>query len=154
MLKNLSIRRANRLDAIDIFTWRNHPKVKRGALVKKDLDLKDHYLWLEDQLKNGTLFISHLDNRALGVVCFYKNEDSPGSYIWSFYLVPDQQHKALGSTLMDIGMLIAKNVLGAKRIEAEVLPTNRQSANLHKKLGFIKVPNDHYNCDRFVKELE
>lgn len=154
MLKNISIRRANRLDTVDIFKWRNHPKVKRGAFCRKDLDLKIHYSWMEDQIKNGTLFIAHLDNKPLGVVCFYKQNDEDNSYIWSFYLVPEQQHKALGLTLMDAGMLIARNVLGAKKVWAETSPDNLRSIQLHQKLGFKMMANEWPEKYVFVKEVE
>ena len=151
MLKNISIRHANRLDVLDILSWRNDPKVIRGAIDKVPIEFKNHVNWFENQLKNKTLFLAHLDNRPLGVVSF--TEEAKGSYSWSFYVVPEQQGKGNGVPLMELGLLIARNILGADRLQGEVQHPNRRSKDLHNRLGFIHILNDN-NLAIYIKELK
>lgn len=150
MLKELSIRPATQLDFLDIFNWRNSEQVRRGALIPRKITLREHLKWFQENIKNKTLYISYIDKKPLGVVSF--TEDQPNSYIWSFYLVPDQQHKAQGKLLMELGILIARNILNAKVLTGEVQFSNLRSRELHRQLGFMRV-TDGENFSVYTKEL-
>lgn len=132
----ISIRVPYLFEASTVLSWRNDPKVIRGALIKSEIPQDVHANWFKKMVETSNIFIAELRDEPIGVVCFdRKNEDEFEEATWSFYVVPEHQGKRLGKTVGELGLLAAehRNILA---VYADVTHENHASLQLHSELGF------------------
>ncbi len=60
------------------------------------------------------------------------------------FVLPSQQHKGIGNTLLKAALEITKG-MGYKSIRLDTLKTMTPAINLYKKYGFIEIPAYYFN---------
>lgn len=133
MLSELKIRAAELEEADKILSWRNDPRVRRGAEKPEEISETLHKIWFNNKINANQFFIAEKNGKEFGVVIFHKDEED---LIWSFYVIPEMQQKKMGKLLMKLGLMLAE-MMGESVLYADVRDDNEVSLKLHHELGFV-----------------
>ena len=150
----IRIRPVTEADCYDLWSWRNHPMVRRGAFNSGKLDRKEHEKWFNEKIKDQQVSIyiaESKDEEKLGQVRFeVHNEQS--SYI-NVNLNPLFFEKGLGSRMIEAATrYYFKEKSGIKKIIAEVMEENTASLKAFEKAGYLVV-EDGKRGDKKIKIL-
>lgn len=136
------LRPATDADVEVIRRWRNHPKVRRASFTTHEIGPEEHRAWWERVSADPTrrVLIFEREGRPAGVVLF----TGVGSELveWSKYVDVDglgSDRSAAWEQLEYEAIDYAFDVLGARRIGAATLATNKPVLSLHARTGFTEV---------------
>jgi len=151
-LQALRIRLAEAKDVRNIFTWRNHPSVRKNSVSTQEITWNQHTQWFEQQLKNRNrpILIGEVDAKPVGVVRF---DISTNKADVSIYLVPNSEFKGWGGCLLDQAEVwLRHNYPEVTTLHAQVLPNNEPSKKLFCKRNYTLSANQDQHV--FVKDME
>ena len=123
-----------------ILPWRNAPTVRQAMFTQHEISWDEHRAWFHrmqaDESKQCFLFLDH-ENAPSAVVSFVSIEQVQKLAFWGFYTDPYAKPGA-GMRMSLDALDKAFSELGLRKLNAEVLASNRRSLELHKKIGFIE----------------
>ena len=138
-------------DVDTIREWRNHPKVRGSSIWTAYITTEGHAAWWDAVCRDArrrVLVFSYRDIPC-GVVTFNDHDRAAGTAEWGFFLDVDGL-EARGQ-LMPAWIELEKaaiaygfDVLGLKSMGGRTLAWNTPVLNLHRRLGFIDVPERSY----------
>lgn len=128
-----------------VFTWRNHPEVRRFMFSSGEIERDAHYAWFERASANPdrTLLIFERQDGPAGFVSFERV--GCGIADWGFYLAPDAP-RGTGGALGLHALAYAFENAKYHKVCGRVIAFNERSAAFHLKLGFQRegVLRDQY----------
>lgn len=136
--KDLEIRPLCNEDMDDLFTWRNHPEVRKNFFDPKPLVKKEHELWFRNIIKNNkaAVYILCNANDSIGVMRFEEKESHIKA---SVMLNPSFLGRGYGSEIIRLGterFVLEKRP--GKKILAEIKADNEASKKAFSKAGFTE----------------
>lgn len=126
----IDIRRAEFLDSMSIFQWRNDEKIRSVSKSSETISNSVHQKWFENVLSdiNCELLIGSLLHQVVGVVRFDIEENSAEI---SIYLVPNSDFSGYGISLLSSAeKWIKQNRTEVKELRATVMHGNTSSEKL------------------------
>jgi UDP-4-amino-4,6-dideoxy-N-acetyl-beta-L-altrosamine N-acetyltransferase len=140
------LRDATEADVDVIRTWRNHPKVRQVSLNTAEIAVADHLRWWRavsvDPARKVLIF--EYEGTPSGVVNF--SGATPGADgEWGFFLDTDglEARGALLAAWMELekaAVAYGFDVLDLARMGGWTLAWNTQVLALHRRFGFVEVP--------------
>lgn len=141
------MRPVNLGDSDSLYTWRNHPEIRKASINQSSISRAEHDKWLRASLdnKNRYMLICEMEGESLGVVRF----DIEGNFaLLSIYLVPDYISKGYGHRILRAAeMWCEENLLNIEFIKAMVLSKNKRSEKLFQRSGY------NLEASAYVKRL-
>lgn len=137
-MSNHRLRELNSEDLETIFIWRNSERIRTCMLSEELLVWEQHRRWFE-RIKNddrNAYLIYEYDQVPSGLVYFNDINRAHGLGTWGFYLGREDLPKGTGTRMCLLGLEYAFEVLGIRKVNAEVLENNMPSLKLHRKIGF------------------
>lgn len=148
VLRDIKLRIAEMADSADIFSWRNHERIRRVSRHSDLISVDDHERWFSTILANRArhLLVASDGDGPLGIVRF-DNEHTASEV--SIYLVPLRLGIGLGASLLLAAEgWLASNCPEIVEIKAEVHAGNLASEELFRSCGY------RFDRNIFVKRLE
>jgi UDP-4-amino-4,6-dideoxy-N-acetyl-beta-L-altrosamine N-acetyltransferase len=121
-----------------MLAWRNAPEVRRNMYTKHEITAAEHQSWfarLKDDVTARWFIHEDATGQPNGVVYFTQLQSSNRGAFWGFYAAPNAMPGT--GTRMEFDALEKVFLeLSLRKLNCEVLVTNGQVINLHKKFGF------------------
>lgn len=139
----LDIRLATIADEQDLYTWRNHPKIREVSFNQQVITLEQHTQWFRDTLSNPNrlLLIGELKENPVGVVRFDIDGDSAEV---SIYLIQENNYKGLGQSLLSSAeQWLKANKKNISVIKANVIEENSISQLFFTHAGYKPVSRSY-----------
>lgn len=132
----LSVRAAQPADSAMLLTWRNRPEVRDVSVQSAPIEPSDHAVWFADLLRSRAdqLLIVEWGGVAAGVSQIGSIDTARGSATWGCHLGDVPVPPGLGPCLPVLGLALGFNRFGLRRLEAEVLASNRNMRSMHRRL--------------------
>mgnify|MGYP001558091807 CR=1 FL=1 len=101
-MKEVSLRRAERVDSEFLFALRNDAEVRRLSLNQAPLDSETHRGWFAKKLAdhNSAIFIAEIEGAPIGQVRFDVREENPREAEVSIALVAEFRGKGYGNRIL------------------------------------------------------
>jgi UDP-2,4-diacetamido-2,4,6-trideoxy-beta-L-altropyranose hydrolase len=149
--KDIEIRLANAADSKNIFSWRNHPLIRKHSGSASEIKWAEHEKWFANKCGqfHHPILIGHIQEQPIGVVRFDIRENFADV---SIYRVPDSGHQGIGKNLLCKAEAWLKlNHPYVVAVHAWVLQENERSKRLFEKSQYVK----HADSAQieFVKQL-
>jgi len=161
--QSIVLRKATMEDAKLLYQWKNDKATIENSITKRGVTMEEHLKWLENVIDNPNrkLFILDLDGTSVGQLrldfekviynekcSLVKIEDAADeekkyelSAEISYGLGAEYRGKGLGKVLLEQADTLA-TIFKIAVLKAEVLPHNKASQKLFKKLGYIEEQRD------------
>ncbi len=129
-----------------VFSWRNHPNIRKYMFNKDEIKYDEHINWFKkiSQNKNHHLLIFEMESVPSGYVSFISQDINSAK--WGFYLAPNSQ-KGTGRYLGETALRYAFEKINLNIVIGEVLVENNSSQKFHERLGFILDKNFQKKID-------
>lgn len=129
-------------DAQMLFDWRNQPRIRAVSLTRAPLVWDTHLAWVAATVSrtDGLRWIYSEDDTPLGFAG--AQFDGKGGAKWSFYIGAETAPPGAGGRMMAAFLRDLAERPDLTHVEAEVLPDNATSLDLHHRLGFTPLPAD------------
>ena len=123
-----------------ILPWRNALTVRQAMFTQHEISWDEHQAWFRcvqaDDTKRWFLFLDD-ESVPCAVVSFVSIDQVQNLAFWGFYTDPDAK-PGTGVRMSLDALDKAFFELGLRKLNAEVLASNRRSLEMHKKIGFIE----------------
>lgn len=132
----LTLRRATRDDARQIWRWRNSPEIRKTALDDREISWDDHERWFMRRIDDPRyiMLVAADPSGDVGTVRF--DIDGPTANV-SIFLAPDRAGDGLGSELLRCAELwLEHNNSGVRRFSADIRPENLASIGLFRRRNY------------------
>jgi UDP-2,4-diacetamido-2,4,6-trideoxy-beta-L-altropyranose hydrolase len=136
--KDIEIRLANATDSKNIYSWRNHPTIRKHSGSSNEIELAEHEKWFANRCgqPHHPILIGHIQNQPIGVVRFDIRENFANV---SIYRVPDSGYQGIGKNLLCKAEAWLKlNHPHVVAVHAWVLQENERSKRLFEKSHYVK----------------
>jgi len=147
-MRNIKIymRKANKLDIIDLWKWRNDKVTRRNSLNTKIIPFKEHQRWFKRSLKNSKckIYIFETDSDKVGMVRFDFVTQKLAEI--SININPVFRGKGFGKTILKKAVNFIKRNYKNCIQKASIKFSNRASEKIFSNAKFIKIHD--------VKELK
>lgn len=149
--KDIEIRLANSADSKNIYSWRNHPTIRKHSGSSNEIEWVEHEKWFANKCGqfHHPILIGHIQKQPIGVVRFDIRENVADV---SIYRVPDSGHQGIGKNLLcKAEDWLKLNHPQVVAVHAWVLQENERSKRLFEKSHYVK----HADSAQieFVKQL-
>jgi len=121
-----------------VFSWRNHPEVRRYMFNSAEIAWDEHAAWFASASRNAHkhLLVYELDGVLLGFISF--SESAVGGVAeWGFHAAPEAP-KGTGKCMLGLALNYGFTQLELHKVSAQVLQGNPRSLALHRQLGFTE----------------
>lgn len=122
-----------------VYSWRNHPLVRRSSQTTTPIAEAEHQSWFKDSVANDQriMLIAEQQRVPVGVVRF----DIDGSCAEvSVFLNPEKVGYGLGEPVLHAGeQWLRENNQAIKKLSARVIPDNHASKSLFRRSGYRQV---------------
>lgn len=136
--KNIELTHAEMEDSYDLWSWRNHPRVRRWCLNNKRINYKDHKRWLSRLFKSGNSITYIANDKILGKIGQIRFDIK--KYVLAYVSVnlnPQLLGRGMGSKIIKIGTRVfMKERPEIKTILAEIIDSNIRSKKSFEKAGY------------------
>lgn len=139
----INIRLATIHDERNMFTWRNHPSIRKVSFNQEPISFEQHAQWFRNSLSNPDrlLLIGELNEKPIGVVRFDLDEHSAEV---SIYLIQENVQKGLGRSLLKSAEEWLKaNKKDIYKINANVVEENVISQRFFCHAGYKPVSRSY-----------
>jgi L-amino acid N-acyltransferase YncA len=136
--KDIAIRLANAADSKNIFSWRNHPTIRKHSGSSNEIEWVEHEKWFVNRCgkPHHPILIGHIQQQPIGVVRFDIRENLADV---SIYRVPDSGHPGIGKNLLcKAEAWLKHNYPYVVAVHACVLQANERSKKLFEKSQYVK----------------
>ena len=145
------LREANDADLETIRRWRNHPKVRGAAIFTDVITPQGHARWWAnvsaDPGRRALIF--EYSGIPCGVVTINDHDPVAGTAEWGFFLDVDglgERGELLPAWLSLEKAVVAYGFdeMGLRSLGGRTLAWNKQVIALHRRFGFVEVPERRY----------
>jgi UDP-4-amino-4,6-dideoxy-N-acetyl-beta-L-altrosamine N-acetyltransferase len=142
-------------DLVLVRAWRNAPEVRRNMYSKHEITEAEHQSWfarLKDDDQSHWFIHEDAAGQPDGVVYFTQLQPANGSTFWGFY-AGENAVRGIGTHMEFEALEKAFSEFGLHKLNCEVLVSNGQVVNLHKKFGFKEeglFRDFHFNGESYV----
>jgi UDP-2,4-diacetamido-2,4,6-trideoxy-beta-L-altropyranose hydrolase len=136
--KDIEIRLANEADSKNIYSWRNHPLIRKHSGSASEIEWAEHEKWFANRCgqPHHPILIGHIKNQPIGVVRFDIRENFADV---SIYRVPNSGHQGIGKNLLcEAEAWLKINHPYVVAVHAWVLQENDRSKKLFEKSQYVK----------------
>jgi UDP-2,4-diacetamido-2,4,6-trideoxy-beta-L-altropyranose hydrolase len=140
-LKNeniIRLRQVNERDCYDLWTWRNHPEVRRWSFDKKEIDYRRHVEWFRKKVESNDtqIYVAEAEgSEKVGHVRFQR-ENGDRAYV-NINLNPDFFRRGLGNRILRRATLkYLRENRKVVEVRAEILEGNTASKKAFQKAGY------------------
>lgn len=136
--KDIGIRLANEADSKNIYSWRNHPLIRKHSGSASEIEWAEHEKWFANRCgqPHHPILIGHIKNQPIGVVRFDIRENFADV---SIYRVPNSGHQGIGKNLLfEAEAWLKINHPYVVAVHAWVLQENDRSKKLFEKSQYVK----------------
>jgi UDP-4-amino-4,6-dideoxy-N-acetyl-beta-L-altrosamine N-acetyltransferase len=118
---------------------RNQDSVLKQMYTEHKISLNEHYKWLAklEIDRNQIVFAVLIHEKVLGVASINAIDKLHKKSDWAFYL-DENIRGGLGAALEYSLIELAFNKLGLKKLNCEVIETNKTVVKMHKKFSFTE----------------
>lgn len=146
--KNLNIEKFELINFLNITdieqelirNWRNDKNIRKWMYSDHIITKEEHINFLE-KIKNDNknlYWILKEQDKYLGVICINKIDFNNKNAYFGLYSNPDAVYLGLGRVMDKISIDLAFKILNLNTLKLEVIESNKQVINLHKKMGFLE----------------
>jgi RimJ/RimL family protein N-acetyltransferase len=134
----MNLRRAGKEDCDLIFSWRNHPDVRRHFFEPKEIPYAEHKQWFEDSLKKPgrTLLLAWQEDRPVGVIRFDFPEGRSEKAEIDIYVAPGCHGLGIGKQILAQGEEWVRQNTGVSTLVAKIKQENLASIAMFESCGF------------------
>lgn len=132
-----------------VLSWRNHKDIRKWMRNKEEITLEEHLKFINSlsDKEDKVYFLVKESNKYIGVVDFtdiVKDEFSE----FGIYAKPNLT--GVGSTLMEVVVEYAFNILKLKTVTADVHVNNEKAIKLYEKFNFKKSKLGTKHSEEFI----
>lgn len=134
--EELKLRILDASDMEDLYSWRNHPLVRKKSFRSDPLSWEEHQRWFKrkSESPDTTIYIGYYQGNKVGMIRF---DNGSESIKVSVMMSPDFMGRNLGSKLIQLGVKTIMETKGLGRIiTAEIKKNNIASIKAFEKAGF------------------
>lgn len=148
-----SVRSMTERDLGVVFSWRNHPDVRRYMYTQHEISWEEHSAWFERSTNNPLkhLLIYEENTQPLGFINF--TESATGRVAdWGFYLAPHAA-RGTGARLGFSALNYGFHTLRLHKVCGQVIAHNERSIAFHRRLGFKQegvLRDQYYDGQRYL----
>jgi UDP-2,4-diacetamido-2,4,6-trideoxy-beta-L-altropyranose hydrolase len=134
----IDLRRAGKEDCDLIFSWRNHPDVRRHFFEPKEIPYAEHKQWFEDSLKkpDRMILLAWQAGQPVGVIRFDFLEGRSEKAEIDIYVAPGCHGRGIGKEILAQGEAWVRENTGVSILLAKVKKENRASIAMFESCGF------------------
>lgn len=135
--KSFSLRQATKDDCRSLWSWRNHPRVRKYSYTTGKIPYSEHKKWFDKKIsdKKNLIYIAQRKRDKLGQVRFDLN--SKFTHI-NINLNPKFFGKGIGSALIrKASQKFLQNNPKIKQVKANVFCANKASIRAFQKAGYV-----------------
>lgn len=145
------LRAAVDVDVEVIRRWRNHPKVRGASIMTDHITAEGHAAWWSRTAADPSkrVLIFEYEGVPAGVMLVNDHDPAAGTAEWGFFL--DVQGLEERDQLLPAWMELEKeaieygfDTLGLTAMGGRTLAWNKQVLALHRRFGFVEVPERRY----------
>jgi RimJ/RimL family protein N-acetyltransferase len=142
--KPVMLRLASLTDELTLLKWQQHPMTRRYARNPSIPTTEEHHRWITNVLSDVDclLTIIERDGKPLGMLRLDRRPDGASAYEVSILVAPDQFRQGIGSCALSL----ARQLLPAAELIAEVLPQNEASMKLFASSGYQRYDDGLLHC--------
>lgn len=151
----MSLRAFLEQDLPIVRAWRNAPAVRRNMYTKHEITEAEHQEWfarLRNDIQSRWMIYEDFQGKAAGVVYFTQLQPLNRSAFWGFYAAESAQ-RGVGRYMEFDALEEAFFGLTLHKLNCEVLISNSQVINMHKKFGFKEegiFRDFHFDGEKYV----
>ena len=121
-----------------IFSWRNHPEIRKNMYTHHEITWDEHIAWFERISADTSCryFVYVVDEALQGVVNFTEISQTHRNAFWGFYSNPAAP-KGTGIEMEYLALNMAFEEIGMHKLNCEVIAFNQAVINMHIKVGFL-----------------
>jgi UDP-4-amino-4,6-dideoxy-N-acetyl-beta-L-altrosamine N-acetyltransferase len=147
----MALRDAREDDLEDIRRWRDHPQVRASHIFTDPITPELHRAWWERvQTDPGRrVLIFERAGKACGVVTIMDHDPVARTAEWGFFLDIDGLQNDLLPAWMELereAVAYGRDVLRLVAMGGRTLESNKQVLALHRRFGFVEVPERSYTA--------
>ena len=144
-LKLQNILNCSKIETDEILKFRNEKEIRKNMFTQHIISKKEHLEWLKklkinNSVKNLIVFKNNEVIGFFGISKIFKQE----SAYWAFYISKEFRKIGIGISLEYLAIEYLFKRLRLKKIFCEVLLSNPDVINLHKKFGFTLTNKNNY----------
>lgn len=134
----ITFRKATAADIPTIYSWRNHPAIRKWMFVSKRIPWNEHVRFWKKRLRQRNRFswIVQADGRDCGVIRLDPDSRNRRTYEIDIYLDPSYHGRGIGSKVLAAVKRMARRK-GITTLFAAVKPANVRSQKIFEKNGFV-----------------
>ena len=137
MREDIYLRPMTADDLEKVLDWRNSERVRRCMRNQHIISMDEHMKWFDnlDWNRHMPLIFEYRD-RPVGVVNVTQIDWQNGTCEWGFYLGETDVPPGTGKLMGYLALRFIFDTLGLRKINSEVLTSNKKSLDYHCSLGF------------------
>ena len=134
----IDLRKAQKEDCDLIFSWRNHPDVRRHFFEPKEIPYAEHKAWFEASLEreDRILLVGWQSDQPVGVIRFDFPDGLGKRAEIDIYIAAPYQGRGLGVGLLNEGIRWVREHTRVVTLAAKVKEENEASLKIFRKSGF------------------
>lgn len=138
--ENYRLRPMEEDDLEKVLEWRNTDRIRPVMFTDRIITMDEHRAWFKklNREKNAVCNIFEFQRRPAGVVNIVQIDKYNNKCSWGFYLGEVDVPCGAGTVMGFLALEHIFEVIGIRKLLAEVLAFNAQSIKFHKKLGFVE----------------
>lgn len=148
------LREADESDVDTIRRWRNHPKTRAASIYTAFITEEGHAQWwsrVQSDPAKSVFIFSH-NGHDCGVVMFNDHDETAASAEWGFFLDVDglEERGELLPAWMELekaAVAYAFDEMKLTSVGGRTLAVNKQVLALHRRFGFVEVPERRYTTE-------
>jgi RimJ/RimL family protein N-acetyltransferase len=145
----MTLRDAREEDLEDIRRWRDHPKVRESHIFVDPITPEMHRAWWERvQADPGRrVLVFERSGKGCGVVTIMDHDPVTRTAEWGFFLDIDGLQGDLLPAWLELerdAVAYGRDKLNLVAMGGRTLASNRQVLALHRRFGFVEVPERSY----------
>ena len=144
-LKLVNVNSCNYYQTRKLLKMRNEKDIRENMFTSHKISLKEHQKWLS-KIKNDETkknFIVFRKKIIIGYLSIGNLKKNLSSAYWAFYISKKHRKIGFGLALEFLALNFIFEELKIKKICCEVINTNKEVINLHKKFGFTETYSDN-----------
>ena len=138
--KDYRLRPLAETDLEKVLEWRNSERIRANMYTDHLINMDEHRAWFErtKQREDSVHLIFEYQAHPVGVVNVTQIDKRNNKCFWGFYLGEVDVSRGSGAVMEYLALNYIFEVLGIRKLGAEVFAFNTQVIKLHKKFGFVE----------------
>lgn len=123
-----------------VLIWRNQERIRLAMYTDHEISRDEHFAWfkrvtIEQKTQH---FIFEYESVPVGVINIVDVNKAANRCAWGFYVGVENVPEGTGSAMGFVALEHLFDVVGFRKVIAEVLADNEASLRYHRRLGFVE----------------